>query len=117
VNPDHPRNDIVDHALEALLATTGPDEPPAHTVEQVRREITDRQAMPRARSAASARRRDRLSWPALAMTVLLMLGTGWTVAFHDALLSQVAGQQISADGTIRVFLSDGRVELRSSRDM
>jgi hypothetical protein len=114
MNPDHPNDDLVARALEALLATPGPNEPPARTMQQVRREIAARQAMPTAGKAASTRRHDRVSWLALAMTILLLLAAGWTVGFHRALLSRVAGEQVSPDGTVCVFLSDGRVEFRTN---
>lgn len=114
MNPDRPNDDVVARALEALLSTPGPDQPPADTVRQVRGEIAARQTAPTAGKAPSTRRRDRVSWPALAVTILLMLAGAWTVGSHRALLSRVAGEQVSPDGTVCVFLSDGRVEIRSN---
>ena len=78
MNSDHPHDEVVARALDALLATPGPDDPPADTVRRVRAEIAARQATPTAGKAASTRRRDRVSWLALAITILLMLAGAWT---------------------------------------
>lgn len=114
MNPDHPNDDVVARALDALLGTPGPDDPPADTVRRVRTEIAARQATPTAGRAASTRRHDRVSWLALAMTILLMLAAAWTIGHYRALLSRVAGKQVAPDGTVCVFLSDGRVHFHSN---
>jgi hypothetical protein len=111
MNPNDRGDDLVEQAIQAMLNTAGTDQPPAEVVNQVRRTIAGRQTAGLVNRPASDTHRDRVSWLALAMTLLLMVTTGWIVGFHQRLLSEVAGQQLAADGQQYVFYTDGHVEV------
>ena len=103
--------DIVDRALAELRATAGPVEPPRDVVERIRCRIAERAVVVRLGQAQSRASNDRIIWRPVAAAVLLMTFTGWTLAFHNTLFAQVAGEQIFRDGTIRRFYADGIVKI------
>jgi hypothetical protein len=111
MNSNDPGDDLVEQAIKALLRTAGPDEPPATVLSRVRRAMADRQAAGLAKCPVSGTPRDRISWLALAATLLLMVASGCFVGFHRRLFSEIAGQESAADGSRHVFYTDGRVEV------
>jgi hypothetical protein len=111
MNSNQPSDDLVERAMTAMLNTAGTDELPAAVLSHVRRTIAERQAVGLITRPAAGTRRERVSWLALAMTLLLMVTSAGSVGFHRRLLSEVAGQQLAANGLRYVFYSDGRVEV------
>jgi hypothetical protein len=103
--------DIVDRALSELRATAGPDGPPRDVMERIRFQIAERAAKVPICRVPSPVSDDRIAWLPLAAAVLLMSITGWVFAFHNTLFGQIAGEQISADGTIHRFYADGTVKI------
>ena len=111
MNSNHPSDDLVERAITAMLNTTGTDELPATVVSHVRRTLAERQAASLVTRPADGTHRERVSWLALAMTLLLMVTSACSVGFHRRLWSEVAGQQSAANGLRYVFYTDGRVEV------
>jgi len=111
MNPNQSNDDLVEQAIKAMLNTGGTDSPPVTVVSQVRRTIAERQTADLVNRPMSGTHRDRVSWLALAMTLLLMVASGWIVGFHDRLFSEVAGQQSATNGPRYIFYTDGRVEV------
>lgn len=109
MSEDVPKLDIVDRAVQALLATQGADEPPRDITEQIRREIDERSAAHPVCCVALSPLRSQVAWLTLTACVVLMIMGSWTVAFHESLFSRVAGRQIFPDGTVFVHYTDGRV--------
>jgi len=113
MNPNHPTDDLVEQAIEALLNTAGSDEPPPMLVSQVRQAIAERQNARLVNRPTSGVPRNRVSWLALAVTLLLMVTSGWIVGFQGHLLSRIAGEQSTTNNQSYVFYTDGSVELRA----
>lgn len=111
MNSNDPGDDLVDRAIEALLTTAGPDKPPDIVVSQIRQAIANRQTTSLAKRRVSDTHRDRISWLALTVTLLLMVASGWVVGYHGRLFSEIAGRQSAANGSEYVFYTDGRVEV------
>lgn len=108
-------NDRLDQALRGLRASISEDDQlPDDLVTRVRQAMHDRQIVkPSNRPAVlqkmqkPLRRSDLMS---LAMSLSVLIATGWGLAFHRQLLSEPAGVQRWPDGTQAVFYSDGRAE-------
>jgi hypothetical protein len=111
MNSNHPGDDLVARAIKALLGTAGPDEPPAMVLSQVRQTIADRQTPGFAKPPMPGTHRDGVSWLALAVSLLLMLASGWVAGYHGRLFSQIAGRESAAHGPGYIFYTDGRVEV------
>ncbi len=109
MSEDVPKQDIVDRAVQALVATEGPDEPPRDITERIRRDIAERSAAHSVRCVALRPLRSQVAWLTLTACVVLMMIGSWTVAFHESLFSRVAGRHIFPDGTVLVHYTDGRV--------
>jgi hypothetical protein len=107
--------DIVDRAIAALRATAGPDEPPRDVVKRVRFQEKKFVATGPIRRGPSPVPKERIAWITLAAAVLLMTVTGWLVAFHATLFSQVAAEHVSPDGTVYRFYTDGNVKIDVGR--
>lgn len=103
-------NDVVDRALRALLDSADADGPPADVVAGVRHTITERRTVRPAMTEIRPSRRDLRSWLSLASMLAVMIAAGWGIGFHRRLLSEVAGRQRAADGSVVVLYTDGRVE-------
>ena len=106
-----PNDDLVEQAIQAMLETPGTDETPAAVVSQVRQAIAARRSGGLVARLAPDTHRDRVSWMALAGVLLLLITCGAILSFHRRLLSEVAGQELAANGARYVFYTDGRVEI------
>ena len=101
-------SDIVQRALADLLATPGPDKPPADVTERVLCAIQDRQLSTQSRDNDQRPFQQQVAWLPLAACVLVMVVGSWLAGSHAALRSQVAGQRVNSDGSVWVMYSDGR---------
>jgi hypothetical protein len=107
-------DDRLDQALQRLRETVSEDEQlPVDLVTRVRQAIHDRQPeTPVSRRAVPPRKQSlrRSDLVSLAMSLSVLIATGWGLAFRRQLLSESAGVQRWPDGTQTVFYSDGRAE-------
>ena len=103
--------DRLDAALQSLLATDGPDEPPSAVIERVRKQIAERSTRLSATRDGASHIWQQVAWGQLALCLFVMITCGWMAGFHRSLFSRVAGRYISAQGTVTVFYTDGRIKV------
>ena len=94
MSPSHPSDDLVERAAKAMLNTAGIGELPATVVSNVRRAIAEHETNGLVSRPVSHTRHEDVSWLALAMTLLLIITSGWIIGFRQYLLSEVAGAPV-----------------------
>lgn len=108
-------DEILDTAVQSMLTEAGPDEPPPAVIEQLRQQIAERTAN-RVSESVPNRLWQQVAWGQLVACSVAMATCAWIVGEHKALFSHVAARQISAEGTITLYYTDGRMKVIAGDD-